>query len=250
LEFVVWNFSNLGCMKLKTIINILGWGLVFLYGGMLSFRYFAGTLTLIELILFVILIVGVGGLIGKKTQAKKLIVVTSAVGIIHHLVMFASSIHDGVSLFAVSAVICLIVLLFYHHPAVRPLSKEDKKPSRRTILVVDDDKGLRKIMTAYFTKQGMTVLTAQTGEEGLEIARKRRPDLIILDVILPRMKGRAVCSKLKEDPRTRNIPVIFLTAKYSPDDVMAEIQAGGVAHITKPINLSELSSEIKKYLKP
>ncbi len=92
------------------------------------------------------------------------------------------------------------------------------------------------------------VFTAETGEAGLEIATKRRPDLIILDVILPKMKGREVCAKLKEDSKTKDIPIIFLTAKESTDDIKAELEAGAVAHITKPLTNHQLLLEVRKIL--
>jgi DNA-binding response OmpR family regulator len=115
----------------------------------------------------------------------------------------------------------------------------------KTILVVDDDKGLVKMLETGLTIKGYNVLSANTGEAGLQIVQNKTVDLILLDVILPGMKGRQVCMKLKENEKTKNIPVVFLTAKHSADDVKAELAAGAIAHITKPIDLSQLISLVQ-----
>ncbi|MFA5059507.1 MAG: response regulator [Candidatus Omnitrophota bacterium] len=117
-----------------------------------------------------------------------------------------------------------------------------------TILAIDDDRGLLKLLKVNLTSKGFDVVTALTGEQGLELARKRHPNLILLDVILPGKKGRQVCKELKEDPKTKDIPVVFLTAKDSPDDVQAEKEAGAVAHITKPIDSKKLFADISRIL--
>jgi CheY-like chemotaxis protein len=119
---------------------------------------------------------------------------------------------------------------------------------RKCILVVDDDETfLRMIRRILMTKE-YSVLTAKTGEKGLQIARTQNPDLIILDVILPGLKGRAICAMLKEDPDTKDIPVMFLTAKDSPDDIRAEMAAGGISHISKPIAAKQLLLEVMQIL--
>jgi len=114
----------------------------------------------------------------------------------------------------------------------------------KTILVIDDDKGLIKMVESGLGAQGYMVLSANTGEGGLQIAQNKDVDLILLDVLLPGIKGRQVCAKLKESPKTKDIPVIFLTAKNSPDDIKAELAAGAIAHITKPIDLRDLTAKV------
>ena len=104
------------------------------------------------------------------------------------------------------------------------------------------------MMSANFLSKGITLLTAETGEKGLALARNKEVDLIILDVILPKMKGREVCQKLKEDSGTKDIPIIFLTVKHSTDDVQAEFEAGAVSHLTKPVDFQVLYKEITKLL--
>jgi CheY-like chemotaxis protein len=115
----------------------------------------------------------------------------------------------------------------------------------KTILVIDDDKVLLKMLESGLSAKGYNVLLADTGERGIQAAQNVPVDLILLDVILPGVKGRQVCKKLKEDEKTKDIPVVFLTAKNSPDDVKAELAAGAIAHITKPIDLSQLISLVQ-----
>lgn len=138
----------------------------------------------------------------------------------------------------------VVVALFFSQSHIRNRFSLNLKTAWKSILVVDDDEGIVKTVRPILMTNGYSVLTALTGEEGLQIAFVQKPDLIILDVILPGMKGREVCRKLKADSRTRNIPVVFLTSKDSPDDVRAEKEAGAVAHLTKPINPKELIATI------
>lgn len=119
----------------------------------------------------------------------------------------------------------------------------------KTILVIDDDQGLIKILEKGLTIQGFHVISAQTGEEGLRKAEENNVDLILLDVILPSMKGRQVCAHLKANERTKHIPVVFLTAKNSPDDLKAEMDAGAIAHITKPLDMNILVPQVLTILK-
>jgi len=143
--------------------------------------------------------------------------------------------------------LCILLALFYQQANVR--SHYARRVRRGSILLVDDDKTLLTLLKANFTKEGFLVFLAETGEKGLALAKRYHPDLILLDVILPGVKGRTVCSLLQEDPRTKGIPVIFLTAKDSPDDVQAEMAAGAIAHITKPVNFRNLLDEVNKILK-
>ena len=116
------------------------------------------------------------------------------------------------------------------------------------ILVIDDDEAISKIVRPILLSHGFSVLTANTGEDGLQIATAQKPDLILLDVILPGLKGREVCQKLKENPETKDIPIVFLTAKDSPEDVQAEIDVGAAAHLTKPVNAKTLIETVQNIL--
>ncbi len=140
----------------------------------------------------------------------------------------------------------LSVIYFFNWPKVKEQFRNPKGHKR--ILIIDDDRGLLKLMKVNLASQGYDVLTADTGEKGIEAAKRERPDLIILDVILPGIKGREVCARLKNDARTKDIPVIFLTAKNSPDDIKAELELGATSHITKPLDSSETLNEVRKIL--
>lgn len=120
--------------------------------------------------------------------------------------------------------------------------------SRWRVLVVDDDFTFTKLVKSHFFKKGIDVVSAESGELGLQMAKEHKPDLIILDVMLPGIKGREVCAKLKEDPTLENIPVVFVTFKNSLDDISAEMELGAVMHLTKPINYSQLYQQVYKIL--
>lgn len=118
----------------------------------------------------------------------------------------------------------------------------------KKILLVDDDPGVHLVTVPILTKAGYLVISAKTGEQGLQLALNERPDLIILDVIMPGIKGRDLCIKLKAYQVLAKIPVVFLTAKDSDDDIQAEMDAGAIAHLTKPVNPTELLEKIKGIL--
>src|SRR3569623_3250962 len=98
----------------------------------------------------------------------------------------------------------------------------------KSIIVVEDDPGVHFIVTPILTKQGYNVVSAIHGEQGLQLALNQRPDLIILDVIMPGIKGRDLCAKIKAYDVLKNTPVVFLTSKDSDDDIKAELDAGAV----------------------
>ncbi len=110
----------------------------------------------------------------------------------------------------------------------------------KKILLVDDDPGIHLVTVPILTKAGYMVVSAKTGEQGLQLALNERPDLIILDVIMPGIKGRELCTKIKAYQVLEHTPVIFLTSKNSPDDIKAELEAGAVTHLTKPVNPKDL----------
>ncbi len=120
--------------------------------------------------------------------------------------------------------------------------------ANKNILIVDDDRGLLKLLNANLSSSGFEVQICDSGEEGLKLANQNKPDLVILDVLMPRMKGREVCVKLKSNSDTKDIPVIFLTSKDSPDDIQAAKDMGAVALLTKPVNAQKLLAEVKTVL--
>ena len=130
-----------------------------------------------------------------------------------------------------------------------PVQKKYRGPARpQKILIVDDDLGMHKILVAALGAAHYEVVSARSGEEGLAIAREQKPDAVILDVILPGVKGREVCARLKKDKLTSAIPVLFLTSKDHPDEIKAEMDLGAAGHLTKPVNPKQVIIELKKIL--
>ena len=105
-----------------------------------------------------------------------------------------------------------------------------------TILLVDDNPANLGVLTQMLTAQSWRVLVAQQGESGLQIAQRARPDLILLDVLLPGMDGFAICRRLKADSSTAEIPVLFMTVRMEAADKLKGFQAGAVDYITKPFD--------------
>ena len=118
----------------------------------------------------------------------------------------------------------------------------------KKILLVDDDSGVHLIIVPILGKAGYDAISAKNGEQALHLALNERPDLIIMDVIMPGIKGRDLCKKIKAYEVTKDIPVIFLTAKDSEDDIKAELEAGAVAHLTKPVNPTDLIQSIHEII--
>lgn len=124
----------------------------------------------------------------------------------------------------------------------------DEPQLRRTILIVDDVPANIAIVAQHLEAQGMCVLVAQDGEEALERAGFSQPDLILLDVRMPRMDGLETCRRLKAMPQTRDIPVIFMTALSATADMMDAFAAGGVDYVIKPFQLAEVMARVNTHL--
>ena len=119
---------------------------------------------------------------------------------------------------------------------------------KRRLLVVDDEPSIAKIVRKQLEVAGYDVTVAVDGLEGLTKARETMPELIVLDVMLPKMNGTEVCTTLKADPKTKAIPILMLTAKAQRQDKDIGLQAGANAFLTKPFQLEELLSKIKGLL--
>lgn len=105
---------------------------------------------------------------------------------------------------------------------------------KNRILVVEDEESLLKLESILFTSKGYQVTGVRGGVDALRSISQERPDLVVLDIMLPDMDGFEVCRSIKEDPETRSIPVVMLTAKKSSRDLEAGRIAGADAYITKP----------------
>jgi CheY-like chemotaxis protein len=108
------------------------------------------------------------------------------------------------------------------------------------ILVVDDERGIVEIVKEQLTANGYEVYTALTGEEGLRKCKSLKPDVIILDIMMPDMDGSSVAEDMKEDPDTADIPVLFLTGAVKPSELPESHIVGGQYFLAKPFKSEEL----------
>lgn len=123
---------------------------------------------------------------------------------------------------------------------------EDKIP---VVLVVDDNQQNRELLQAYLEDVNCQTVPAGDGPEALEILAKDPPDLILLDVMMPRMSGFEVCRRIKNDPKTSEIPVIMVTALNEFGDIERGIDSGTDDFLSKPVNKLELLTRVKTLLK-
>ena len=121
--------------------------------------------------------------------------------------------------------------------------------ARRQILIVDDEKDIQKLLQYNLEKEGYQTTIAKTGEEGLELARVRLPDLLVLDLMLPGMDGLEVCKILRGDSRTKHIPILILTAKGSEVEQIVGLELGASDYITKPFSVKVLLARVKNILR-
>jgi len=117
------------------------------------------------------------------------------------------------------------------------------------IVAVDDTPYNLEVLTMILMDIDAEIECVTSGAQALELIEKRTPDLILLDIIMPKMNGYEVCSALKEKPETNNIPVIFLSALDDIDSKVKAFEVGGVDYITKPFNTLEVSARVKTHLK-
>lgn len=117
------------------------------------------------------------------------------------------------------------------------------------ILVIEDESDILQLIEYNLLKEGYRVLTAETGEEGVELARSEVPDLILLDIMLPGVDGMDVCKMLRNSPRTKNVLILMLTARSEDIDVVTGLELGADDYITKPFSPRVLMARIKAALR-
>lgn len=118
----------------------------------------------------------------------------------------------------------------------------------KKILVVDDERSIVRLVQINLERQGYEVVTAYDGKEALDKVESERPDMLVLDVMMPFMDGFEVLEAMKKDPRNRDIPIIMLTAKAQDADVYQGWAKGVHSYLTKPFNPMELLSFVKRIL--
>jgi DNA-binding response OmpR family regulator len=116
----------------------------------------------------------------------------------------------------------------------------------RSILVVDDDKKIVDLVAMYLKRDGYSVMPAYDGQEALDTARRRRPDLVVLDLMLPELSGMDVCKLLRAESR---VPIVMLTARAADEDKLRGLDLGADDYVTKPFNPRELVARVRAVLR-
>jgi DNA-binding response OmpR family regulator len=121
--------------------------------------------------------------------------------------------------------------------------------NKATILIIDDEKDLLELVRYNFEKERFDVICASDGQAGLDIATRHRPDLIVLDLMMPGVDGLEVCRRLRGDERTARIPMIMLTARAAEADRIVGLEMGADDYVTKPFSPRELVARVKAVLR-
>jgi len=125
----------------------------------------------------------------------------------------------------------------------------DASPSKPRILIADDNIQGVELLEAYLSELDCEIRTAMDGEETLRVVQEWHPDLILLDVMMPRISGFEVCKRLRSQPQTRDIAVLMVTALDQPSDIERAVEVGTDDFLTKPINKTELLLRVRSLLK-
>ncbi len=121
-------------------------------------------------------------------------------------------------------------------------------PEDKRILIADDDPVILRLLQVNLELEGYAVVTANNGQEAIDAAAAEKPDLVILDIMMPRLDGYQACEKLKADEATRDIPVIFLSAKAQQGDIDRGKSYGVAEYLTKPFDPSELLEVVERHI--
>jgi two-component system alkaline phosphatase synthesis response regulator PhoP len=129
------------------------------------------------------------------------------------------------------------------------VNKDSDSVTKSTILIVDDERDILDLIEYNLKKEGFLVVTAEDGEEGIERARQVKPDLVLLDIMMPKMDGLEVIDMMRQDANLKDIPVIFLTARSDEKTEVKGLDRGADDFLTKPISTTKLVSRIKAVLR-
>ena len=121
--------------------------------------------------------------------------------------------------------------------------------SKGKILIIEDEKDIVRMLEYNLKKEGFVTISARDGKAGLEMARRERPDLLLLDLMLPGIDGLEICRTLKNDKKTAGIPIIMLTAKSQEADKVVGLELGADDYVTKPFSPRELVARVKAVLR-
>ena len=122
--------------------------------------------------------------------------------------------------------------------------------NEKKILIIDDNSAWRYLVIHELQKQGYTTFSANNGIAGIETAKQNKPDLILLDILMPGIDGFEVCRILKKDPLLKNIPIVFITAKAHKTDVILGLESGGTSYIVKPVKLEVILQKVIELIGP
>ena len=121
---------------------------------------------------------------------------------------------------------------------------------KRKILLVDDEPGIQMVISARLEAEGYEVLIAKDGQEGLDLARSESPDIVLLDIMLPKLDGYKVCRMLKFDKTFESIPIVMFSAKGADADKKLAEQVGADAYIVKPFDMNLFTQTVQRLLGP
>src|SRR5690242_12900697 len=135
-------------------------------------------------------------------------------------------------------------IMLYTRPA--RVSQPSCRPAMAKILLIDDDSGIRDVVRFALAREGFAVIEAEDGAQGLALAERETPDLIVLDIMMPELDGTEVCRRLR---RTSRVPIIFLTSRDEEIDRVLGLELGGDDYVSKPFSPRELVARVKAVLR-
>jgi CheY-like chemotaxis protein len=118
------------------------------------------------------------------------------------------------------------------------------------VLIVDDEEMTRKLLRLMLEREGFAIAEAEDGLDALEMIAEQRPDLVIMDVMMPNLDGFTTCQQLRGQPETADLPIILLSARVQHEAIRAGLQAGADRYITKPISKADLVAAVTELLEP